>query len=1054
MRIRGISIDGYGRFGGQNHEFAPGLQVVVGPNERGKSTLRAFIADMLYGQKRHPAYPDYDESRELRTPWDHPERYGGSLLYELDSGRRFEVIRCFVPERESLEVWDRSEGREVTGEFERLRNGEVDFAGVHLGISKEVFLGAATISHLTLEELAEGDAMNRIRERLLALADSGAERSSAETALRRLDARLDAIGRNGAKGRPLTAARVRLDEVNKEYRAGLELQGEIAELEEQRREALRQVAALRAQRASLEAELALIDAHERASRLREAENLQTRIETATQHCFALGAAVREFPLGQLPEVQRAETRVATAQMQVKRTRDDLKEAKRQFDAEYRRLGAQADGVQSEINEEMETRLNEVTATIQRIRERLAELDEQVLQAQAKLDEAQEAVNRYPDFGRLAPDPVAWLTQLSSSFDVAIRARDEECSRREQVRREVAHRHERVAPHRALFDGCPDFSEKAREFELMKRMLEEQRNQLASYLQSLQNAAEEIAEKLPGLRFLAAGLGLFLAVLLSAFFYLKHVAILLPAGFTLVAVLYFILNLRLSRARLAKVQHDLQESREKLADLERQRPDDDSPIAVMMRREKCETVRELEARYDAFRTAAAELAARREVLDALEMRAAEAEERVARLLERFRDSFAQVGEEINGEGDIKRAAGRAVSRYQEYREAKSRLTDCRNVLDRLQSGRRKLQSELESALNEETELAHSLRETLREYGFEEERQHESVAAALRAYRQYTAAAAERRARVKLLQENVHALERQVKAEELDLEKCEQTVGHLLARAGVSSIEQWHRMAEQAREYREVWAKRASLQEQLDSLLRGEDLLELRAAVESAGELPPPPARTREDLKTEVAECTAQAEEWMHEEHRVHLEITERTAGARTLNEIEEERALLERQVADLELEFEATTYAIAQIEAIARDKHARIAPALAETAGHYLDEITGGAYSEIRIERDFSIGVGLPQSTRVLDRPEKSLSKGTIDQVYLALRLALVQAISHDGEKAPMLLDDPFANYDDARLERTMRLLARIAKHNQILLFTCRDDVAHAAMAVNAPILRL
>lgn len=1054
MRIRGISIDGYGRFGAQRHEFSPGLQVVVGPNERGKSTLRAFIADMLYGQKRHPAYPDHDESRDLRMPWDHPERYGGSIEYELDSGRRFEAIRCFVSGRESLALWDRTENRLVTEEFERLRNGELDFAGAHLGISKEVFLGAATISHLTLEDLAEGDALNRIRERLLALADSGAERTSAESALRRLDARLEAIGRNGAKGRPLPAARVRLDEVNREYRAALKLQEEIADFEEQRREALRQVAGIRVRRSAFEAALALMDAHERAGRLRDADSLQTRIETATQHCFTLGAAVREFPLAQLPEVQRAETRVATARMQVKRTRDELKEARKQFDAEYRRLGAQADSDQGEISEEAETRLNEVTSAIQNIRERLAEFDDQVLQAQGKLDETQEVVNRYPDFGRLAPDPVAWLTQLSSSFDVAVRARDEECGRREQVRREVMQRRERLAPHQALFNECPDFSGKAREFELTKRLIEEQRNQLGSYLHSLQNGAEEISDKLPGLRFLAAGLGLFLAVLLSTFFYLNHVAILLPAGFTLVAVLYFILNLRLSQARLAKVQRDILESQDKLAGLGRQRPDEDSPIAIMMRRENCETVRELEARYDSFRMAAAELAARTEVLDALEMRAAEAEERVARLLERFRESFAQVGEEITGEGDIRRAAGRAVSRYQEYREAKSRLTDCRNALDRLQSGRRKQQGELEGLLNEEAGLSQTIRQVLRENGFEEERLHESVQAALRAYRQYTSSSAERRARAKFLQENVYTLERQAKAEELDLEKCEQMVGHLLARAGVGSIEQWHGMAEQAREYREIWAKRAALQEQLDSLLRGEDLLELRAVVAADGELPPAPARSREDLKAAVAECTKQAEEWMHEEHRVHLQIAERTAGARSINEIEEERALLERQVVDLELEYEATTYAMAQIEAIARDKHARVAPALAEAAGQYLAEITDGGYSEIRIARDFSVCVGLPESTRVLDHPEKSLSKGTIDQVYLALRLALVEAISRDGEKSPMLLDDPFANYDDARLDRTMRLLARIAKRNQIILFTCRDDVARAAKTVSAPILRL
>ena len=37
---------GYGRFGGEVIEFVPGLQIIIGPNEKGKSTIRAFLADM------------------------------------------------------------------------------------------------------------------------------------------------------------------------------------------------------------------------------------------------------------------------------------------------------------------------------------------------------------------------------------------------------------------------------------------------------------------------------------------------------------------------------------------------------------------------------------------------------------------------------------------------------------------------------------------------------------------------------------------------------------------------------------------------------------------------------------------------------------------------------------------------------------------------------------------------------------------------------------------------------------------------------------------------
>ena len=63
-------------------------------------------------------------------------------------------------------------------------------------------------------------------------------------------------------------------------------------------------------------------------------------------------------------------------------------------------------------------------------------------------------------------------------------------------------------------------------------------------------------------------------------------------------------------------------------------------------------------------------------------------------------------------------------------------------------------------------------------------------------------------------------------------------------------------------------------------------------------------------------------------------------------------------------------------------------------------------------------------------------------------------MSENREPVPMLLDDPFANYDHDRLARALKLLLRIGKTNQILLFTCRDDVVRAAKRVKAPIIAL
>jgi uncharacterized protein YhaN len=65
----------------------------------------------------------------------------------------------------------------------------------------------------------------------------------------------------------------------------------------------------------------------------------------------------------------------------------------------------------------------------------------------------------------------------------------------------------------------------------------------------------------------------------------------------------------------------------------------------------------------------------------------------------------------------------------------------------------------------------------------------------------------------------------------------------------------------------------------------------------------------------------------------------------------------------------------------------------------------------------------------------SLSAGTIDQIYFAVRVALVDILSKD-KKSPILLDDCFTQYDRGRLLNSVNILSEIGKNRQIILFTC------------------
>jgi uncharacterized protein YhaN len=66
-----------------------------------------------------------------------------------------------------------------------------------------------------------------------------------------------------------------------------------------------------------------------------------------------------------------------------------------------------------------------------------------------------------------------------------------------------------------------------------------------------------------------------------------------------------------------------------------------------------------------------------------------------------------------------------------------------------------------------------------------------------------------------------------------------------------------------------------------------------------------------------------------------------------------------------------------------------------------------------------------------------LSRGTQEQLYLALRFGLIEHFADEAEPLPIVMDETLVNFDEARAERTARTIERLAERHQILYFTCR-----------------
>ena len=222
---------------------------------------------------------------------------------------------------------------------------------------------------------------------------------------------------------------------------------------------------------------------------------------------------------------------------------------------------------------------------------------------------------------------------------------------------------------------------------------------------------------------------------------------------------------------------------------------------------------------------------------------------------------------------------------------------------------------------------------------------------------------------------------------------------------------------------------------------------------------------DDLAAEVGEAESQGETWDGLEDAVEAEDCRgrrldaeaeelRTAAGRLESDIahlgEGERAdevegrarVVRTRIAETEAARDRAFLLARLVEAGDRRFRDRHQPTLLLRAGEHLGQITGGRYDRIEVggpgdESFYLSGPSEPSPRRV----EGSLSQGTREQVYLALRLAVVDHLDEGEERLPLVMDETLVNWDATRRDRAFDLLEQVARNRQVFFFTC-----HPAMA--------
>lgn len=125
MKITELQINNFGKLHQMKIQPLPGLNVIYGENESGKSTLHQFITGMLFGLEKQRGRAGKNDSYQQYEPWNSSSYYSGAMRFEVDE-KKFWIERNFYHKEKTAKLQNEGDGEELSvehGDMEMLLGG-------------------------------------------------------------------------------------------------------------------------------------------------------------------------------------------------------------------------------------------------------------------------------------------------------------------------------------------------------------------------------------------------------------------------------------------------------------------------------------------------------------------------------------------------------------------------------------------------------------------------------------------------------------------------------------------------------------------------------------------------------------------------------------------------------------------------------------------------------------------------------------------------------------------------------------------------------------------
>ena len=197
LKINKLKINSYGKLKEKEIDLEPGINIIYGKNESGKSTLLNFIVDSLYGiskTKNGKEYSNYDKF----MPWSGDD-FLGRIEYELDNSNKYEVFRDF--KKKNPKIFNENK-EDISKEFNIDKTKGNEFFYEQTKIDEELFLSTLVVGQ---QEVKLGNKEQSILVQKIAnLVGTGEDNVSYKKALSRINKRqLDEIGTSKSREKPI-----------------------------------------------------------------------------------------------------------------------------------------------------------------------------------------------------------------------------------------------------------------------------------------------------------------------------------------------------------------------------------------------------------------------------------------------------------------------------------------------------------------------------------------------------------------------------------------------------------------------------------------------------------------------------------------------------------------------------------------------------------------------------------------------------------------------------------------------------------------------------------